>query len=213
MRSVLRRSTLLAVAFLVLAGAHANAADSNPLEVKVPFPFVVHGKTLPAGRYRVERADASRRCCSSTVKRATTLPRSSRRYRLTGTIRQAVFRRLSSRMTRISIGCPASGSPAPRAAVNGADVDDGTTQRTGEGMMRIEQRTVGDVVVLSVRGDMTLGEQGATTLADRVRGPSRRVTIVSCSIWDTSGTWTARVWGAWCRRMRPRGTAAASSSW
>ena len=57
MRFVLRKSTLLAVAFLVLAGANANAADSNPLEVKVPFPFVVHGKTLPAGKYSVERAD------------------------------------------------------------------------------------------------------------------------------------------------------------
>jgi anti-sigma B factor antagonist len=36
-------------------------------------------------------------------------------------------------------------------------------------MMRIEQRMVGGVVVLSIRGDMTLGEQGATRLADRVR--------------------------------------------
>jgi anti-sigma B factor antagonist len=36
--------------------------------------------------------------------------------------------------------------------------------------MRIEQRTVGDVVVLSIRGDITMGESGATRVADKVRG-------------------------------------------
>jgi len=35
--------------------------------------------------------------------------------------------------------------------------------------MRIEQRTVGGVVVLSIRGDITMGEPGAIRLADRVR--------------------------------------------
>ena len=35
--------------------------------------------------------------------------------------------------------------------------------------MRIEQRTVGDVVVLSIRGDITMGERGAVHVADKVR--------------------------------------------
>jgi hypothetical protein len=56
MRTVLRES-ILAVAFLVLAGATANLAASDTLEVKVPFPFVVNGHNLPAGQYRVERID------------------------------------------------------------------------------------------------------------------------------------------------------------
>ena len=42
----------MAAAFLVLGGGSARAAV---LEVKVPFPFVVHGQTLPAGQYRIER--------------------------------------------------------------------------------------------------------------------------------------------------------------
>jgi hypothetical protein len=38
---------------LLIAGA-AVAAHADTLDVKVPFPFVVHGQTLPAGEYRVE---------------------------------------------------------------------------------------------------------------------------------------------------------------
>jgi alkylation response protein AidB-like acyl-CoA dehydrogenase len=41
----------LAAAVVVGAGGSARAAE---VEVKVPFPFVVHGKTLPAGEYRLE---------------------------------------------------------------------------------------------------------------------------------------------------------------
>ena len=63
MRSVLRRSMVLAVAFLGLAGATANAAVTDTLEVKIPFAFVVNGQNFPAGQYRVERTDMSRRCC------------------------------------------------------------------------------------------------------------------------------------------------------
>lgn len=36
--------------------------------------------------------------------------------------------------------------------------------------MRIERRKVGDVVVLSIRGDITMGESGAIRVADKVRG-------------------------------------------
>jgi anti-sigma B factor antagonist len=35
--------------------------------------------------------------------------------------------------------------------------------------MNIEERMVGDVVILSIRGDITLGESGATRVADKVR--------------------------------------------
>ena len=35
--------------------------------------------------------------------------------------------------------------------------------------MDIKQRTVGDVVVLSIRGDVTMGDDGASRLADTVR--------------------------------------------
>ena len=35
--------------------------------------------------------------------------------------------------------------------------------------MTLQERTVGDVVVLTVDGDITMGEAGATRLADKVR--------------------------------------------
>ena len=59
MRSVLSKSMILAVAFLGFAGATASASPSDPLEVKVPFAFVVNGRNFPAGKYRVERTDMS----------------------------------------------------------------------------------------------------------------------------------------------------------
>jgi hypothetical protein len=51
MRSITKRAGLLAAAFVVCLGGSARAAT---IEVKVPFPFLVHGQTLPAGEYRVE---------------------------------------------------------------------------------------------------------------------------------------------------------------
>jgi len=45
------KSGLIAAALIVSA---AGAARADTLDVKVPFPFVVHGQTLPAGDYRVE---------------------------------------------------------------------------------------------------------------------------------------------------------------
>jgi anti-sigma B factor antagonist len=41
--------------------------------------------------------------------------------------------------------------------------------RRDEGVMNIEQRTVGDVMVLSIRGDITMNGTGVTELADKVR--------------------------------------------
>ena len=42
----------LAAAVLLVGAAGAARADS--LDVKIPFSFVVHGQTLPAGQYRVQ---------------------------------------------------------------------------------------------------------------------------------------------------------------
>jgi hypothetical protein len=60
MRSIMRKSVMLAGAFLLFAGANARASDGYAFEVKVPFPFVVTGQTFPAGQYMVEeQADGS----------------------------------------------------------------------------------------------------------------------------------------------------------
>ena len=48
MRSLIKKAGILAAAFMVLATGPARAST---LEVKVPFPFVVHGQTFPAGEY------------------------------------------------------------------------------------------------------------------------------------------------------------------
>ena len=52
MRSVTKKSALLAAAFLVFTAGSASAGAT--VDVKVPFAFVVNGQTLPAGQYRVE---------------------------------------------------------------------------------------------------------------------------------------------------------------
>jgi hypothetical protein len=52
MRSVIRKAAVVAAAVLVFGGGKAWAGVE---EVKVPFPFVVHGTTLPSGTYRVQR--------------------------------------------------------------------------------------------------------------------------------------------------------------
>ena len=54
MRSIVRKSVMLAGALLLVAGANANAAEGYSFEVNVPFPFVVTGQTFPAGQYMVE---------------------------------------------------------------------------------------------------------------------------------------------------------------
>ena len=52
MRSVIRNAAVLATAIFVLGSGKAWAGVE---EVKVPFPFVVHGTTLPSGTYRIQR--------------------------------------------------------------------------------------------------------------------------------------------------------------
>jgi hypothetical protein len=51
MKPIILRAGFVAAALLVAA---AGTARAETLDVKVPFPFVVHGETLPAGDYRVE---------------------------------------------------------------------------------------------------------------------------------------------------------------
>jgi hypothetical protein len=53
MMSLMKRSALATAALLVMA-AGASAAT---IEVKVPFPFTVHGQVLPAGQYLVRTAE------------------------------------------------------------------------------------------------------------------------------------------------------------
>jgi len=57
MRSIIRTSLILAGVCLVSAGA--ASASTMPLEVKIPFSFLVKGETLPAGQYLIERDDSS----------------------------------------------------------------------------------------------------------------------------------------------------------
>jgi hypothetical protein len=45
------RTSLLAAAFIVLASGSARAST---FEVKVPFPFLIHGHAMPAGQYVVK---------------------------------------------------------------------------------------------------------------------------------------------------------------
>jgi len=45
------KAVLLAAALAVSA---AGAARADTLDVKVPFPFVVRGQSMPAGEYRIE---------------------------------------------------------------------------------------------------------------------------------------------------------------
>ena len=59
MRLFKNSSMVLAGAFLLVAGATAHAEMTNVVEVKVPFSFVVRGKTFPAGQYMVERDGTS----------------------------------------------------------------------------------------------------------------------------------------------------------
>jgi len=51
MWSMTKNAVLFAAGLVMFAGGTAGAA---PVDVKVPFPFIVQGKTMPAGTYRVE---------------------------------------------------------------------------------------------------------------------------------------------------------------
>lgn len=55
MGSTIKLSILLAGAGLLFTVGTAQASESEVMNVRVPFSFVVHGETLPAGRYKIER--------------------------------------------------------------------------------------------------------------------------------------------------------------
>ncbi len=57
MKSLLKKSILLAGVVLLAGSTRARADSEDLMVVKVPFPFVVEGRTLPAGQYVVERED------------------------------------------------------------------------------------------------------------------------------------------------------------
>lgn len=54
MRKMLMKGLLGALALVALTAGTASAGDV--LEAKIPFPFVVNGKSFPAGQYTIERA-------------------------------------------------------------------------------------------------------------------------------------------------------------
>ena len=91
-------------------------------------------------------------------------------------------------------------------------MDDGHHTDGTEGVVEIEQRAVGDVVVLSIRGDITIGERGAVRVADKVRSALHEGHDRLLLDLGHVGFVIARAWGASCRRMRPCGTGAAPSS-
>jgi hypothetical protein len=51
MRSMTKKAILIAAGLGMVWGGAASAA---PVDVKVPFPFLVQGRSMPAGEYRVE---------------------------------------------------------------------------------------------------------------------------------------------------------------
>ena len=53
------RNAMLAAGAMVLAATTAGATPSTIFEGEVPVPFVVNGKTFPAGKYMVQRESSS----------------------------------------------------------------------------------------------------------------------------------------------------------
>ena len=54
-------ASILALGFLIGGLAIvASGQNAHRFEIDVPFPFILRGRTLPAGRYKVERLDATR---------------------------------------------------------------------------------------------------------------------------------------------------------
>ena len=51
MWSVTKKALLLTAGLVMFVGGTASAAT---VDVKVPFPFLVQGRTMPAGQYRVQ---------------------------------------------------------------------------------------------------------------------------------------------------------------
>ena len=60
MTSVIKKAGLLAASLTVLT---ASTAGASTLAITVPFSFVLHGQTLPAGDYRVTNDEGVVRFC------------------------------------------------------------------------------------------------------------------------------------------------------
>lgn len=54
---MLRRSSLIFALLLALGMLPAYAFTGNTIHTMIPFPFIVAGKTLPAGRYELVQVD------------------------------------------------------------------------------------------------------------------------------------------------------------
>ncbi len=108
MRSVTKKAAFLAAAFVVVYGSAAGAAN---VEVKVPFPFMVHGQMLPAGKYLVERE--ARRPCSSVASGGPRAVRTLSPCLRADTTRRAISLRWSSGAVNRRTSSPTSGSPQP----------------------------------------------------------------------------------------------------
>ena len=59
MWSMTKKAVLFAAGLVMVAGGTASAA---PVDVKVPFPFIVQGKTMPAGDTAWRATRMIRRC-------------------------------------------------------------------------------------------------------------------------------------------------------
>lgn len=53
MKRLLSSAFVFPIGLVVLFAGVAGSAGASTIDVKVPFPFVVQGRTLPAGQYRV----------------------------------------------------------------------------------------------------------------------------------------------------------------
>jgi hypothetical protein len=60
MRQIIGTAMLAATTVLLCSAGTAEASTSTGLHAKVPFSFVVNGRTFPAGRYTIQREDIDR---------------------------------------------------------------------------------------------------------------------------------------------------------
>src|SRR5262245_10891648 len=59
MTSIYRTGIILGGAILLCVGGTAQAGTDPLVKADVPFAFVVNGRTMPAGKYRIERDELS----------------------------------------------------------------------------------------------------------------------------------------------------------
>jgi hypothetical protein len=57
---MLKRITTATILVICLTAINANAQSANRFQIDIPFAFALKGRTLPAGKYVVERADPAK---------------------------------------------------------------------------------------------------------------------------------------------------------